>query len=422
MLSKPKVVVLGGGFGGLEAVFYLRHKLGDRVDLTLVSDSNHFTFKPNTIYIPFGEDPAKSRTTLARPMAKKNIRFVHGIALEIDPLARRVESSHGPIFYDYLVVATGAGMQPEELPGFQEHAHAVWTTQQMLRLGDGLERLVDAAKTGRRQRLMFLAPPSHPCVAPLYEMAMMTDSWLADKGVRENIEITWATGEGKFFQAFGPRMHHVVETEFERRGIDGLTNLAATEIQPDRVVFANRCSLGFDFLVGMPPMIAMQRYPSLAEDRRGFLEVDPVSRRVKFQDRIFAVGDTADFPVKQAYLALLQADAAADHIAAEILGVQPKIQFEPVSLYVMEQFDQAAFVQAPFKVGEGNGEKPASVEVDPEAAQQYQIGVSPLWRVGKQVMGIYLPWRFGNGEPFHAGFAWQAIHAGLGVAKRVLAS
>jgi sulfide:quinone oxidoreductase len=59
------VVVLGGGFGGLEAAFYLRHRLGDRVDLTLVSDQDHFLFKPNTIYIPFGEgsgepeDPAR---------------------------------------------------------------------------------------------------------------------------------------------------------------------------------------------------------------------------------------------------------------------------------------------------------------------------------------------------------------------------
>ncbi len=56
---KPKIVILGGGFGGLEAAFYLRWRLAQQADITLVSDRDHFLFKPNTIYIPFGLDPEK---------------------------------------------------------------------------------------------------------------------------------------------------------------------------------------------------------------------------------------------------------------------------------------------------------------------------------------------------------------------------
>jgi sulfide:quinone oxidoreductase len=56
--TRPKVVVLGGGFGGLEATFYLRHKLGDAVDLTLVSERDYFLFRPNTIYITWSWRPA----------------------------------------------------------------------------------------------------------------------------------------------------------------------------------------------------------------------------------------------------------------------------------------------------------------------------------------------------------------------------
>src|SRR6266516_4002856 len=67
MAAKPKVVVLGGGFGGLESTFYLRHKLGEQVALTLVSGRDSFLFKPNTIYIPFGEDPEKFEISLERP-------------------------------------------------------------------------------------------------------------------------------------------------------------------------------------------------------------------------------------------------------------------------------------------------------------------------------------------------------------------
>jgi hypothetical protein len=41
--------------------------------------------------------------------------------------------------------------------------------------------------------------------------------------------------------------------------------------------------------------------------------------------------------------------------------------------------------------------------------------------VGKQVLGLYLPWRFGSGEPFHAGFAWEVMDLGLKVISKVLA-
>ncbi len=54
--AKPKILVLGGGFGGLETAFYLRMLAKDKVDISLVSDKDYFLFKPNTIYIPFGMD------------------------------------------------------------------------------------------------------------------------------------------------------------------------------------------------------------------------------------------------------------------------------------------------------------------------------------------------------------------------------
>ena len=68
MVTRPHVVVLGGGFAGLETAFQLRHRLQDKVNLTLVSDRGYFVFRPNTIYIPFAEEPEKSRMYLNRPM------------------------------------------------------------------------------------------------------------------------------------------------------------------------------------------------------------------------------------------------------------------------------------------------------------------------------------------------------------------
>ena len=74
--AKPKIVVLGGGFAGLESLFYLKMKLGNQADLKLVTEQQKFLFKPNTIYIPFGEAPEKFEVDLVRPLAKQSIELV----------------------------------------------------------------------------------------------------------------------------------------------------------------------------------------------------------------------------------------------------------------------------------------------------------------------------------------------------------
>jgi sulfide:quinone oxidoreductase len=85
---------------------------------------------------------------------------------------------------------------------------------------------------------------------------------------------------------------------------------------------------------------------------------------------------------------------------------------------VMEQLDKATFAQVPLRLT-GNAQRP--VEVRPDAGDLYKVGVSPLWRLGKKLLGLYLPMRFRAGEPFHAGTAWQAMDVGLHAMSGVLA-
>jgi sulfide:quinone oxidoreductase len=85
---------------------------------------------------------------------------------------------------------------------------------------------------------------------------------------------------------------------------------------------------------------------------------------------------------------------------------------------VMEQFDKAVFAQVPLRYT-GDPQKP--VAVDLEDTDHYKVGISPLWRLGKSALGFYLPWRFGSGKPFHAGFAWDVMDLGLKAMARVMA-
>ena len=84
MTTKPRVVVLGGDFAGLETAYMLRMKLHDAVDLSVVSDRDSFLFKPNTIYIPFGAEEKSLRIPLHKPLHRRDIAFHQGRVAEVD--------------------------------------------------------------------------------------------------------------------------------------------------------------------------------------------------------------------------------------------------------------------------------------------------------------------------------------------------
>ena len=86
---------------------------------------------------------------------------------------------------------------------------------------------------------------------------------------------------------------------------------------------------------------------------------------------------------------------------------------------VMEQFDKATFAQVPLRL---TGDDRLPVGVRPESQATYRVGSSPAWRLGKKLLGAYLPWRFGAGKPFHAGLPWRGMELGLNVMSRLMAA
>ena len=423
MNSPVRIAIVGGGFAGLESAFLLRSRLGARADLTLISKSDSFLFKPNTIYIPFGADLAPLLIPLARPTSKRDIRLVRGEATSIDPDHRRVDLSGDHlgerVRYDFLVLASGADMSPEEIPGLAEHAETIWTPEEMFSLRTRFEELVARASRGEGQTVLFAVPPGNKCAGPLYEIVLMLETWLRRKSVRERVKLVFTTYEETFIQAFGPKLHEVVLSEFATRGIEGHTGTHLAAVDAHTAMYADGGVREHDLLVAFPPYVAAVRYQGLPADERGFLVTDLATRRVQSQERIYAPGDAGDFPVKQAFLAFLQADAAAEAVAAEVLGTPARrAAFDPVSMCVMEELDKATFAQVPLELT-GNPSRPIAVR--PDANGTYRVGVSPAWRLGKKALGIYLPLRFKAGRPFHAGLPWRAMDGGLKAMSTLLA-
>lgn len=413
MSAKAHVVVLGGGFAGLETAFTFARRAPDRVRVSVVADWPDFLFKPNTIYIPFGGGVDRLLIPLRTPLARRNIEFCESAVAEVDPAARIVTLADGRrLAYDFLVIATGAAMRPAEIPGLAEHAATIWTLDQMRRLGSRLALMAAQVRSGQRPRVLFLVPSGNKCSGPLYEIAFMLETWLRRRRVRDDVELTWTTHEHGFVQAFGPRLHALVGEEFARRGIDGHTDAIVTKVTADQVGYADGTVRGYDHLIAFPPYVAAVDYPGLPSGDGGFLTADLMDRRVRGHPEIFAPGDAGDFPVKQAFLALLQAAAVADAIAMQVGAVTPARArtFRPTSMCVMEMLDTAIFAQVPLEL---SGDASAPVRVDQAALAGYRVGIGPAWRLGKKALGRYLPLRFRAGRPFHDGLPWHAMELAL---------
>jgi sulfide:quinone oxidoreductase len=361
-------------------------------------------FRPNSIYVPFGTDPASLLVDLRKPLARRHINFERGRVSDVDPDARFVTLADGERFrYDKLIIATGADTHAEEIAGLTQHAATIWTTDSMLDVRRRFTEVRDRARHGGPQPVLFLVPPNNKCSGPLYEIVFMLETWLRREEVRERVDITWSTYEQGFIQAFGPRLHDLVTEQFSERGIDGHTDEHVREVLPGEVRYADGSSRAFDQLIAFPPYVAAVRYPALASDDRGFVATDLETRLATGHDDVYVPGDAGDFPIKQAFLAFLQADAVAEHIAADVTGGAFRAPFDPVSMCIMEMFDTATFAKVPVEL---TGDETRPVRVRPDADGAYRVGTSPVRRLGKKTLGLAVPMRFAASDPFHAGRTW----------------
>jgi sulfide:quinone oxidoreductase len=144
-----RVVVLGGGFGGLELTSRLSDELGEAIDILLIDKAEGFVFGFSKLDVMFGRTSQEAVFHPYRDVVKPGVRFLQAEVSSIGPRQRRVETDHGAFDADVLVVALGADLDPAATPGLVEGGHEFYT-------GPGRRSLSEASDGGRASRSLPL--------------------------------------------------------------------------------------------------------------------------------------------------------------------------------------------------------------------------------------------------------------------------
>ena len=212
-----------------------------------------------------------------------------------------------------------------------------------------------------------------------------------------------------------------VAREFAKRGIDGARVRADGRGRRPRRILRRRHGGGPCDLLVTVAGAACRGFTTTAFRSTSTGSCAWTARRVRWSasPEIYAPGDAGDFPLKDGFLALSQADAAADHIAAVVKGRRGfKRPFEPVTVQIVDMLDTAAFVRGAARADRRPGPSRAPPS---DAGADYSCGVSPLWRASKRMSSSYLLMQFAAGEPFQTGPGWRLMDVGVRAMSGMLA-
>lgn len=333
MTSDPRVVVVGGGPGGLEAVLALRALAGDRLDLTLVSDAPTFAYRPWSVAEPFGVGRAVE-VDLRRFAQLEHVDLVASRVTAVYPDARVLVTAGGTVDYDVLVLALGARQVPTV-----SGAMSFRGPRDVHALRGALEEHAGAPGS----RVTYVANASAFWPLPAYELALLTHTWAARRGTP--IDVAVVTSEAAPLEDFGADASAQVREILAQRGIALYVDMVVDLHDSGRLYEAGAASIPTDLAVALPTLVG-PALPGLPHDDGGFVAVDDFCR-VRGMEGVYAVGDMADHALKQGGLATQQADVAAAAIAATAGVPVPQVPYEPVLRAVLMTGDKPLYLRSP---------------------------------------------------------------------------
>ncbi|WP_374467189.1 NAD(P)/FAD-dependent oxidoreductase [Ferrovibrio sp.] len=308
--NKPKIVILGAGLGGVIAAFEIREAVGHKADVSVVNRGETFHFVPSNPWVAVRwREREAIEVSLPPVMKKRGIEFIPVGAAKLDPAQNRLELEDGrAVAYDYLVIATGPELAFDEIPGLGPHGghtQSVCHVDHAENAADAFDRL--AANPGP---VIVGAVQGASCFGPAYEFAMILDTELKKRKLRDRVPMTFVTSE--------PYVGHLgldgvgdtkglLESEFRERHIKWIVNAKVASVEPgmmhveemteDGAAVKAKHDLPFSYSMLLPAFrgVAPLRGIDGLVNPRGFVVVDKHQRNPKYPN-IFALGVCVAIP------------------------------------------------------------------------------------------------------------------------------
>ena len=331
MTHDKTVLVLGGGMGGIVVANRLRKKLPRRHRVVLIEREANYVFAPSFLWLMIG---LRTSEKISRPLSKlerHGIEMIQGNIKGIDPEKRTVHVNGKELTGDYVVVALGADLAPENIPSLAEAGHNLYTLT-------GAEALRDARLKLRRGRLVVLVSAMpFKCPAAPYEAAMLLESDCRKRKVRDAVQIDLYSPEPGPMGVAGPEMSKQVRQMVESKGIGYHPEHLVTQVEAAarRISFANGATADFDLLAYVPP----HRAPQVVRDAgltggSGWVPVDRGTLETKFPG-VYAIGDVAGIMLvvgkplpKAGVFAHNQAEVVANNLVHAITGKGTPVRYD----------------------------------------------------------------------------------------------
>ena len=296
------IVVLGGGIGGISSAYDLKNTVRREDRVTVVSNKSFFQFTPSNPWVAVKwRQKQDIIVDLASVLQRHGIGFNAAGAKQVYAAENRVELGDGTsINYDYLVVATGPELAFDEIEGFgpEHNTNSICD--------------VDHASAANKRWEEFCKNPGPivvggvqgaSCFGPAYEFAMIMDTDLRRRRIRDKVPMTFVTAEpyvGHLGVGGVGDTKGVLESEMRQRHIKWIVNAKVDKVETEKVhvteldeegKLKKTHQLPFRFAMMIPAFrgIAAVRGVEGLTNPRGFIIVDKHQRNPKFPN-IFGVG------------------------------------------------------------------------------------------------------------------------------------
>ncbi len=326
-----KILILGAGTAGTMMANKLSNALDKREwDLTVVDQDETHYYQPGLLFIPFG---IYNRSDVVKPKrdyfpAGVNVVFA-GID-RIEPARNRVLLNDKRVLaYDYLIVATGSRIAPEETEGltgplWRKHIFDFYTLEGACALREFFKRW-----EGGNLVLNVTEMPIKCPVAPL-EFVFLADWYFTEHGVRDKVSIHYVTPlPGAFTK---PRASSVLGDFLEKKNIQLTSEFSIGRVDNEKrsIVSWDEREIPFDVLVSIPTNKGDECIArSGMGDELNFIPTNKESLLAEGYENIFVIGDATNLPSSKAgSVAHFQAEILIENILSVIEQRAPRAKFD----------------------------------------------------------------------------------------------